>query len=129
MKTILLVLLLALSFAREGCASGPLTVEIMTTDRGVSYTLEKYGLRLDGDPKTPDEIETWLRGAVKAMGDREVIFIHPDDHTSFKTVQEMLRRFKAAGVKRFVVWTGAPNGPNSTLSGSLDDLRLSRLPP
>jgi hypothetical protein len=84
---------------------------------------------LDGNPKTPDEIEGWLREAITKIGDREAIWIRSDDRTSFKTVLEMLHRFKAAGVKRFVVLTNWGANAQSVLSGSCDEIRLLRTSP
>jgi biopolymer transport protein ExbD len=125
MKTVFLAIVLGLTFARPVRASSEqLIVKIRTTDSGISYALDKTMISLAGDPKTPDEIEGWLREAIKKIGDREAIWIHSDDRTSFKTVLEMLHRFKAAGVKRFVVVTdwGADSQP--VLTGSCDEIRV-----
>ena len=128
MKTVLLATLFGLTFALSVRAcSEQLIVEIRTTDSGISYALDKTMFNLDGNPKTPDEIEGWLREAITKIGDREAIWIHSDHRTSFKTVLEMLQRFKAAGVKRFVVLTGSGADSNIVLSGSCDEIRM--LPP
>jgi biopolymer transport protein ExbD len=130
MKTVLLAILFGLTFASSVRAnSEQLIVEIKTTDSGTSYALDKTMFNLDGDPKTPDEIEGWLREAIKKIGDREAIWIHSDDRTSFKTVLEMLHRFKAAGVKRFVVVTGSGADSQSFLLGSCDEIRLLKTSP
>lgn len=128
MKTVFLAIVFGLTFARPVRSSGEqLIVKIRTTDSGITYALDKTMINLVGDPKTPDEIEGWLREAIKKIGDREAIWIQPDDRTSFKTVQEMLHRFKAAGVKRFVVMTDLGADSTAFLLGSCDEIRV--LPP
>jgi hypothetical protein len=125
MKTVFLAIVFGLTFAGPVRASSEqLIVKIRTTDSGISYALDKTMINLAGDPKTPDEIEGWLRGAIKKIGDREAIWIHSDDRTSFKTVLEMLHRFKAAGVKRFVVVTDWGADSVSVLTGSCDEIRV-----
>jgi hypothetical protein len=130
MKTVFLAIVFGLTFASPVRASSEqLIVVIKTTDSGISYALDKTMFNLEGNPKTPDEIEGWLREAIKKIGDREAIWIHPDDRTSFKTVQEMLNRFKAAGVKRFVVMTSFGADSTSFLLGSCDEIRLLKTNP
>ena len=54
---------------------------------------------------TADQVESFLRQAVETFGDADPFLIWPDSRTSFATVLDMLRRFKAAGVKHFEVST------------------------
>jgi biopolymer transport protein ExbD len=123
MRTTLLIVLLALSFARGALASGPPAVEIITTDTGIRYVLHKQGYGAIMEDKTPEEIEAWLREWVGKIRDRE-IWLHASERTSFRSVMEMLGRFKAAGVKRFHVCTDPKGKVQSTLSGNFDNVQL-----
>ena len=127
MRTALIIALLALSLTSYAHGSGAVTIEITTTENGTSYTLHKQGYYADMEAKTPAEIEAWLRGALKKIGEREPIFIYADDRTPFRAVMEMLGRFKAAGVKRFVVCTGTGADVKPALSASFDDIHLHGL--
>jgi hypothetical protein len=120
MKTALLIALLALGLAGDLWASGAVSIEITTSEAKPSYALYKQGYGLNREPKTPAEIEAWLRENGKAAA-AEWIFIYVDEHTTFQAVQEMLHRCKAAGVKRYSVITGLP--PAKVLSGMMEDLR------
>ena len=124
MRTALLIVFLALCLTGCAHASGAVTIEITTAAAGPRYTLHKRGYGSDMEVKTPEEIEAWLRGAIKQIGENEVIFIYADDHIPFRTVVDMLRRFKAAGVRRFAVCTGTGADVQPALSGNIDDLRL-----
>ncbi|HEY5894807.1 MAG TPA: biopolymer transporter ExbD [Chthoniobacterales bacterium] len=99
MRTTLLLWLLAIMLTICARARSPLLVDITTTDSGSSITFNAV-------PKTPDELEMYLRETVNSWGDHETIIVRPDDKTSFKVVFDILRRLKAAGVKRFEVQAG-----------------------
>jgi len=122
-KATLLILLGALCFA--GCcrANSVIVIEIATTDAGISYTM-------NAQPKTPAEIEGWLREAIRTFGDADPVLVCPDNRTSFKTVLEMLQRFKAAGVKHFEVFAVAETDGGTrvrdSLSGTADNIRSER---
>lgn len=126
MKTALLSVVLAFSLTGYLHASGAVTIEITTTDAGTSYTLHKQGYYADMAVATLPEIEAWLRGAIKQIGDREPVLIYADDRTPFRTVMDMLRRFKVAGVKRFAVCSGTGADVKPALSASFDDITLHR---
>jgi len=104
MKTTLLLILFVLSLYGSAHGSGPTTVDITTTDAGVSYTLHDYDMRIEKDHQTPDEIETWIRTHAEGRKDQLVV-VCPDTRTTYQTVFEMLNRLKAAGVKRFAIVT------------------------
>jgi biopolymer transport protein ExbD len=124
MRTTLLVVLFALSFARGALASGPPSVEIITTDAGIRYVLHKQGYGAIMEDKTPGEIEAWLREWIGKVGEREEIWLHASERTSFRSVMEMLRRFKAAGVKQFLLCTDPKGKVQSVLSGNFDNVQL-----
>src|SRR5688572_14280374 len=84
MKTVLLLVLLALSLTCSAHASGPITIDIATTDTGITYTLHDYNRRIEKNFQKPDEIEAWLRAQTKQVVG-EFVLIYPDDRTSFKT--------------------------------------------
>jgi hypothetical protein len=123
MRTIFLIVFLALGFARDVDASSVIAVEITTPDRGTIYALNK-GNSSKAEPATLKEIETWARTAGKEFGGP--ILIYTDDRTSFRTVLDLLRLLKAAGITRFeVVFTEEREGERvlHTLSGKGDDLK------
>jgi biopolymer transport protein ExbD len=125
MRTTLSILLFALVFASCSRANSLIVLEIRTTDAGISYTINNQ------QRNTPAEVEAWLRLMVSEFGDADPVLIRPDERTSFKTVLDMLQRFKAAGVKRFEVFTDAEvrNGARfqHSLSGALDSVRSERV--
>ena len=104
MKTALLLILFVLSLNGRTHGSGPATVDITTTDAGVSYTLHDYDMRIEKDHQTREEIETWIRTHAEGRKDQLVV-VCPDARTTYRTVFEMLRRLKAAGVTRYTVAT------------------------
>ncbi|HEV7404113.1 MAG TPA: hypothetical protein VGO11_14330 [Chthoniobacteraceae bacterium] len=119
MKTIVLIFLLTLLAVCDSPANSVIIIDITTTDAGSSY-------KLNHQPKTPVEIETLLRAIFKDFVGDDPVFIRPDDRTSFGTVLEMLRRFKAAGVKRFEVVIDPRGGERGrtihSLSGTVDQI-------
>jgi len=124
MKTTLLLILFVLSLYGSAHGSGPTTVDITTTDAGVSYTLHDYDMRMEKDHQTPDEIETWIRTHAEGRKDQLVV-VCPDARTTYKTVFEMLSRLKVAGVNQFAIVTY--EGENThTLIGATDKI-LSNL--
>jgi len=104
MKTTLLLILFVLSQNGSAYGSGPTTVDITTTDAGVSYTLHDYDMRMEKEHQTPDEIETWIRTHAEKRKD-QLVLVCPDARTTYQTVFEMLNRLKAAGVKQFAIVT------------------------
>ena len=104
MKTALLLILFVLFLNGRAHGSGPTTVDITTTDEGVSYTLHDYDMRIEKDHQTPEEIETWIRTHAEGRKDQLVV-VCPDARTTYRTVLEMLRRLKAVGVTQYTVAT------------------------
>jgi len=102
MKNTLLIALLALSIPAYVRASSVVAVEITSTDSGIRYALNK-GDSAKATPATLNEIETWLRVASKDIAGP--ILLYSDGRTTFRTVMDMLRLFKATGVKAFAVVT------------------------
>ena len=95
-------MLFTLSLTRNAWASGPPDVYITTTEAGVSYRLYDWNRRLEKKAKTLEEVSAWSSERVKEHAG-EFVGINADDGTSFKTIMDLLRRLKAAGVKHFVV--------------------------
>ena len=104
MKAALLLMLLAITVAASSRASGPTTIDITTTDAGVTYKLDDYDARAKKDNVTPQAIEEWIRKYHPHRPD-EMVIIRPDSRATFKIVSEMLRRLKSAGVKTYSVNT------------------------
>ena len=102
MKTALLIVLLALTLAHPASASGPPDIFITTAEAGVSYRLVDWNRRSEKKAKTLEEAGAWSSDRVKE-GAGDVFMIYPDDRTSFRTVLDLLRRLKSAGVKHFSV--------------------------
>jgi biopolymer transport protein ExbD len=121
MRTALLLILFVLSLNSSAHGSGPTTVVITTTDAGVSYALHDYDMRIEKDPQTPDEIETWIRTHAEGRKDQWVV-VCPDARTTYRTVLEMLSRLKAAGVIQFAVVTYEGRNTHS-LIGATDKIR------
>ena len=124
MKTTIIAIFVAFCLGRYAEASGAITIEIITNDSGSHYTLHKQGYYADMESMTPGEIEAWLREAIKRIADHDMILIYADDRTPFRAVLDMLRRFKAAGVRNFAVCTGTGADVQPGLSASLDDIHL-----
>ena len=125
MKTILLVISLALLLIGGASASSVIAVEITTTNEGTRYALNK-GDRTQAAPATMEEIEAWLRTGSKDLTGPLLIYI--DSRTPFQNVMELLRRSKEAGLKRFVLISTVEDaahggGTLHYLSGAEDDLR------
>ena len=77
-------------------ASGPINLEIQTSDTGVRYRMDlsmNYGAL--GKWRTAGEIEADLRRIMVDPGPRDSLMIYPDERTSFKTVMEFLLKLKA----------------------------------
>ncbi len=125
MKTALLILLFALSLAGHARASGAPSIEIITSDAGIGYTLHKEGYGISKETMTPDEIETWLRA--HSDHTRELVIIYPDDRTSFRTVRDILRRLKSAGVRMYSVVT-YEDAIMHSVSGLTDKVWSERYP-
>jgi biopolymer transport protein ExbD len=104
MKTALFIVLLALTLARPVFASGPPDIFISTGETGVSYRLVDWNRRSEKEAKTLEEAAAWSSDRVKE-GTGDVFMIYPDGRTSFKTVLDLLRRLKSAGVKHFSIGT------------------------
>ena len=98
MKLTILAVCFALALSSCSRANSVVIIDITTTEAATTYAL-------NNQRKTPDEIEAWLREAIKTFGDKDPVLIRPDKQTSFETVLDMIRRFKAAGVKHFQVFT------------------------
>lgn len=116
-------MLFAFSLAASARANSLIIIDITTTGAGTSY-------RLNNQPKSAPEIEGWLREAIGKNGNGDPVFIRPDDRTAFKTVLDMLQRFKAAGVKNFEVFFDAKDGDGTrihSLVGTADNIRSDQL--
>lgn len=125
MKIAHVLILLLLSLTNSAHASGPITIDINTTDAGVTYDLHDYDLRVEKDRQTPDEIEAWIRKRIAELP-QHLVVIQPDDRTAFKTVFEMLRRFKSAGVNQFAVVTHEGANVHSVI-GSTDKISSTKI--
>ena len=88
MKTALLLILFVLSVNGRAHGSGPTTIDIATTDAGVTYALHDYDMRVEKDHQTPDEIETWIRTHAEKRQDQLVV-VCPDARTTYRTVFAM----------------------------------------
>ncbi len=102
MKTVLFILLLTISLAAYACASGPPAIFVATTETDISYHLVDHNRREEKMAKTLEDVETWSSDLVKENA-AELVMIYPDDRTSFRTVLDLLRRLKTAGVNHFSV--------------------------
>ena len=100
MKTAPLVLLLGVLLAQSSSASGPPAIFITTSEKGISYRLVDHNQRSETLATNFEDVGAWSSERVKAYAG-EVVFIYPDGRTSFKTVLDLLRRLKTAGVKVF----------------------------
>jgi biopolymer transport protein ExbD len=101
MRIALLSLLFACCLVARAAGSGAVTVRITTTDSEVTYSLHPSGWSEKGQIMKPDEIESWIRANRKLAS--ELVIVYPDERTSFKTVLELLRRIKSAGVRMFSI--------------------------
>ena len=108
MKSASLILLLVLSLACHVFASGPPDIFIASADTGMSFRLVDHNRRSKAAAKTLEEVEAWIRDRVEE-GAGEFVFINPDSRTSFRTVFDLMRRLKAAGVKHLVVSANESN--------------------
>ncbi len=125
MKTALLIALLVFSQIQIAVASGPPLIKVTTADAGVSYHLENLNARTEKDAKTLEEVEDWLRELLK-VSQEDLVVIYPDERTSFRTVSDLLRRLKAAGVAQYAITTiESRNGTQFSHSvvGSTDKIR------
>ena len=114
MKSTLSIVLLALALVRTVCASGPPDIFISTAEAGISYRLVDHNRRSEKETKSLEETVAWIAGRV-SEGEGAVIMIYPDDRTSFRTVLDLLRRFKTAGVKHFAVGVAESSGHGQVL--------------
>jgi biopolymer transport protein ExbD len=119
MRITLLVLLFVCSLAARAAASGAVTVTIATTESGARYALHEQGWSDEGETMKLEEIESWMRANQKLAS--ELVIVYPDERTSFKTVLELLRRIKSAGVRKFSVVI--PDGSTAySLSGETEKI-------
>ncbi|HEY5892173.1 MAG TPA: hypothetical protein VIT91_02985 [Chthoniobacterales bacterium] len=103
MNKIVLFALTVLFVAGWARATSPLLIDITTTDRGTTYTLNSVS-------KTPDELGRWFVDTIKQFGPiMDNTVIRPDDRTTFVIVLDIALRLKAAGVTRLQVVSGLPN--------------------
>jgi hypothetical protein len=108
MKTTLLIVLVALCLARPAQASGPPDIFISTAETGISYRLVDHNRRSEKQAKTLEEVGAWSSDRVKE-GAGDVFMVYPDDRTSFKTLMDVLRRLKTAGVRQFAAGSAESN--------------------
>jgi hypothetical protein len=133
MKSTFFALLLCSMLAGWSQAGFPIFVDVKTDTTGTRYAL-------NAQPKTLDEIESFLTGMIHTFTEDGIysdgIFVRPDARTSFVTVFELLQRFKKAGVNRCEV-IGSDTSTEAVLEYhslvvSADSLRHKRfelLPP
>ena len=102
MKTAVFLILAVFLSMTSARASGPTTIEITTTDEGVTYTVHDYDARIKNERQSPEEIEAWIRKYHPQRPD-ELVVVRPNDRTPFKTVLEFLLRLKNAEVKQYAI--------------------------
>jgi hypothetical protein len=110
-------------------ASGATMIDISTTDEGVSYAMHDYNYRTELSFQRAEELEAWMQkhyAEDKQKGPG--VWLRPDDRTTFKTVFDLMLRFKGTNLEVMLL-EGKVGNDRMVATWRLEEFKVNKMAP